>query len=64
MTPQLPWRSHLLRASILFLAILIFQYVARGELTLAIAVPVVIAYVFVAEGIRRYGDRWTQSDHS
>ena len=53
---EIPWQEHLVRACLLFGAVLIFQQVVRGTLTLSVAVFVAVGYVLVAELVRRIAE--------
>lgn len=54
MNGEIPWRDHLVRAGSVLAAVLVFQYLFRGSVTVPIAVTVAVGYVLVAEGVRRY----------
>lgn len=54
MAKDIPWRKHLIGGAMILLVLLLFQQVARGELTPEVAVVAALGYVLVSELVRRY----------
>lgn len=61
MTETIPWRTHLLQGTGVFVILLAFQQVVRGEPTPVVALVAAAGYVVVAELARRYRGRTTES---
>lgn len=53
MEESIPWQEHAMRAAVLFVIVLLFQQLTRGELTLSVAILVAVGYVVMAELVRR-----------